>query len=115
MILRSSSFEDTRVGMSSLGPMLFCCAPAARMTTIANVACEMDCDVHHAAPANRGRKLSIGQCGELTFFTTNQTKLAHARYVAEERQIRIKGFRQRTVSCGLCRTPPSLTRRNLTR
>lgn len=101
--------------MSSLGPMLFCCAPAARMTTIANVACEMDCDVHHAAPANRGRKLSIGQCGELTFFTTNQTKLAHARYVAEERQIRIKGFRQRTVSCGLCRTPPSLTRRNLTR
>jgi beta-ribofuranosylaminobenzene 5'-phosphate synthase len=50
------------VGMSSLGPMLFCLAPAARMATIANVACEMDCDVHHAAPANRGRKLSIGQC-----------------------------------------------------
>jgi len=33
---------------------------------------------------------------ELTFFTTNQTKLAHARYVAERWQIRIKGFRQRT-------------------
>lgn len=33
---------------------------------------------------------------ELTFFTTNQTKLAHARYVAEGRKIRIKGFRQRT-------------------
>lgn len=33
---------------------------------------------------------------ELTFFTTNPTKLAHARYVAEGRQIRIKGFRQRT-------------------
>jgi len=33
---------------------------------------------------------------ELTFFTTNQTKLAHARYVAEGRQIQIKGFRQRT-------------------
>lgn len=33
---------------------------------------------------------------ELTFFTTNKTKLAHARYVAEERQIRLKGFRQRT-------------------
>lgn len=33
---------------------------------------------------------------ELTFFTTNQTKLAHARYVAEGRQIHIKGFRQRT-------------------
>lgn len=33
---------------------------------------------------------------DLTFFTTNQTKLAHARYVAERRQIKIKGFRQRT-------------------
>jgi dephospho-CoA kinase/inosine/xanthosine triphosphate pyrophosphatase family protein len=33
---------------------------------------------------------------ELTFFTTNQTKLAHARYIAEGRQIRIQGFRQRT-------------------
>lgn len=33
---------------------------------------------------------------ELTFFTTNPTKLAHARYIAEGRQIRIKGFRQRT-------------------
>ena len=33
---------------------------------------------------------------ELTFFTSNQTKLAHARYIAEDRQIRIKGFRQRT-------------------
>src|ERR1700693_1157199 len=33
---------------------------------------------------------------ELTFFTTNQTKLAHARYIAEGYQIRIKGFRQRT-------------------
>ncbi len=33
---------------------------------------------------------------ELTFFTTNQTKLAHARYIAEGRRIHIKGFRQRT-------------------
>ena len=33
---------------------------------------------------------------ELTFFTTNPTKLAHARYIAEGRHIRIKGFRQRT-------------------
>jgi inosine/xanthosine triphosphate pyrophosphatase family protein/dephospho-CoA kinase len=33
---------------------------------------------------------------DLTFFTTSQTKLAHARYVAERRQIKIKGFRQRT-------------------
>jgi inosine/xanthosine triphosphate pyrophosphatase family protein/dephospho-CoA kinase len=33
---------------------------------------------------------------ELTFFTTNHTKLAHARYIAEGWKIRIKGFRQRT-------------------
>lgn len=33
---------------------------------------------------------------ELTFFTSNQSKLAHARYLAEGRNIRIKGFRQRT-------------------
>lgn len=33
---------------------------------------------------------------ELTFFTSSQTKLAHARYLAEGRKIRIKGFRQRT-------------------
>ena len=33
---------------------------------------------------------------ELTFFTTNPTKLAHARYIAEGHQIRIQGFRQRT-------------------
>ncbi|MFA6155884.1 non-canonical purine NTP pyrophosphatase [Mesorhizobium sp.] len=33
---------------------------------------------------------------ELTFFTTNSTKLAHARYLAEGHHIRIQGFRQRT-------------------
>ena len=33
---------------------------------------------------------------ELTFFTSNATKLAHARYIAERFAIRIKGFRQRT-------------------
>jgi len=33
---------------------------------------------------------------ELTFFTSNAAKLAHARYIAEGRHIRIKGFRQRT-------------------
>lgn len=33
---------------------------------------------------------------ELTFFTSNPTKIAHARYIAEGRNIRIKGFRQRT-------------------
>ncbi len=33
---------------------------------------------------------------ELTFFTSNSTKLAHARYIAESYPVRIKGFRQRT-------------------
>lgn len=33
---------------------------------------------------------------ELTFFTSNSTKLAHARYIAEKYPVRIKGFRQRT-------------------
>lgn len=33
---------------------------------------------------------------ELTFFTSNVTKLAHARYIAEGYSLRIKGFRQRT-------------------
>lgn len=37
---------------------------------------------------------------ELTFFTSNQTKLAHARFLAEGRQIRIQGFRQRTYHAG---------------
>jgi len=37
---------------------------------------------------------------ELTFFTTNATKLAHARYIAEGRQVRVKGFRQRTYHAG---------------
>ncbi len=33
---------------------------------------------------------------DLTFFTSNSTKLAHARYIAERYPVRIKGFRQRT-------------------
>jgi dephospho-CoA kinase/inosine/xanthosine triphosphate pyrophosphatase family protein len=33
---------------------------------------------------------------ELTFFTSNSTKLAHARYIAERYPVRFKGFRQRT-------------------
>lgn len=37
---------------------------------------------------------------ELTFFTTNPTKLAHARYLAEGQQVRIQGFRQRTYHAG---------------
>jgi dephospho-CoA kinase/inosine/xanthosine triphosphate pyrophosphatase family protein len=33
---------------------------------------------------------------DLIFFTSNATKLAHARYIAEDWQVRIKGFRQQT-------------------
>lgn len=33
---------------------------------------------------------------DLTFFTSNPTKLAHARYLVEAESIKIKGFRQRT-------------------
>lgn len=33
---------------------------------------------------------------DLTFFTSNATKLAHARYIAERWPLRIVGFRQRT-------------------
>lgn len=33
---------------------------------------------------------------DITFFTSNPTKLAHARYLAEKYPIKIKGFRQRT-------------------
>ena len=47
---------------------------------------------------------------ELTFFTTNPTKLAHARYVAEGRQIRIKGFRQRSYHADY--VEPRLTARD---
>ena len=32
---------------------------------------------------------------ELTFFTSNATKLAHARYLAERHPVRIKGFRSK--------------------
>ncbi|MER9305898.1 AAA family ATPase [Mesorhizobium sp. M0293] len=46
---------------------------------------------------------------ELTFFTTNPTKLAHARYLAEGHQIRIQGFRQRTYHAGY--VEPRLTSR----
>lgn len=47
---------------------------------------------------------------ELTFFTTNQFKLAHARYLAEGRNVRIKGFRQRTYHAGY--VEPRLSSRN---
>lgn len=53
---------------------------------------------------------SIATMRELTFFTSNQTKLAHARYLAEGRHVRIKGFRQRTYHAGY--VEPRLTSRD---
>ena len=47
------------VGMSSLGPMLFCFADAARMARIAEVAQAMGCNVHNAVPADRGRTIVL--------------------------------------------------------
>lgn len=47
------------VGMSSLGPMLFCFADPAKFAGIADAALAMDCDVHHTAPANRGRQIRL--------------------------------------------------------
>jgi len=37
---------------------------------------------------------------DLTFFTSNQTKLAHARYLGRHRGFRILGFRERTYYAG---------------
>jgi beta-ribofuranosylaminobenzene 5'-phosphate synthase len=45
------------VGMSSLGPMLFCFADPVRFVRITEAARAMDCDVHRTAPANRGREI----------------------------------------------------------
>lgn len=47
---------------------------------------------------------------QLIFFTGNQTKLAHARYVAEGYPISIVGFRQRTYHAGY--DEPRLTSRD---
>lgn len=44
------------VGMSSLGPMLFCFADPSRLPDIAATARGLDCNVHHVQPANHGRE-----------------------------------------------------------
>lgn len=46
------------VGMSSLGPMLFCFAPAHRVAGLAAAANALDCDSYLTAPANHGREVS---------------------------------------------------------
>ena len=46
------------VGMSSLGPMLFCFAKLERLAAITDIAAVMGCDVHRTQPSNRGRKVT---------------------------------------------------------
>lgn len=46
------------VGMSSLGPMLFCFADTQHLDAIAACADAMDCDVHFTSPVNAGRHVS---------------------------------------------------------
>ncbi|CAA7614364.1 Beta-ribofuranosylaminobenzene 5'-phosphate synthase family [Magnetospirillum sp. LM-5] len=45
------------VGMSSLGPMLFCFAPAQRMAALVAAAHVLDCDSYLTVPANQGREV----------------------------------------------------------
>ena len=47
---------------------------------------------------------------DLIFFTSNITKLAHARYVAEGLPVRIRGFRQQTYHANY--NEPRLTMRD---
>ncbi len=47
------------VGMSSLGPMLFCFADPSRLNDIAEAARNLNCEVHRVQPANRGREVQI--------------------------------------------------------
>ncbi|WP_196814126.1 beta-ribofuranosylaminobenzene 5'-phosphate synthase family protein [Mesorhizobium sp. L2C085B000] len=46
------------VGMSSLGPMLFCFADPSRITAIAERAEALGCDVYRTSPANAGRSVA---------------------------------------------------------
>lgn len=48
------------VGMSSLGPMLFCLAELSRLAGVANVARSLDCEVYQVRPANHGREVRFG-------------------------------------------------------
>ncbi|WP_292503010.1 beta-ribofuranosylaminobenzene 5'-phosphate synthase family protein [Mesorhizobium sp.] len=46
------------VGMSSLGPMLFCFAEPTRIAAIAGRAKALNCDVYRTSPANAGRSVA---------------------------------------------------------
>ncbi|MER9305899.1 hypothetical protein NKJ06_10055 [Mesorhizobium sp. M0293] len=45
------------VGMSSLGPMLFCFGESGRISAIAEYADALDCDVYRTSPSNVGRSV----------------------------------------------------------
>jgi beta-ribofuranosylaminobenzene 5'-phosphate synthase len=47
------------VGMSSLGPMLFCFADPARIIAISDAARAIGCEVYRTTPANRGRQVRL--------------------------------------------------------
>lgn len=47
------------VGMSSLGPMLFCFAEPSRLAPLAQLAGALDCDVYQTSPTNVGRSVTL--------------------------------------------------------
>lgn len=47
------------VGMSSLGPMIFCFAPLAKLSGLEHIAAHYHCDTIRTAPVSRGRQVSV--------------------------------------------------------
>lgn len=47
------------VGMSSLGPMIFCFAPHGKLGPLERIAADYHCDTFQTAPTNRGRYVSV--------------------------------------------------------
>lgn len=47
------------VGMSSLGPLLFCLADRTDMANLAQIAASFNCDTFEVRPTNSGRRLSV--------------------------------------------------------
>lgn len=47
------------VGMSSLGPMIFCFATREKLSTLEQIAADYQCDTFRTTPANRGRQVSV--------------------------------------------------------
>jgi beta-ribofuranosylaminobenzene 5'-phosphate synthase len=47
------------VGMSSLGPMIFCFASHEKLSKLEQIAADYQCDTFRTAPANRGRQVSV--------------------------------------------------------